>query len=52
MFKDKVYLYKNINWKKEKVEKILVNKTNFNNYFERKFELKKNEKKFFWQIIF
>ncbi len=41
MFKGKVYLYKNINWKEEKVEKEFDKEDEFNKYVEWNPELKK-----------
>lgn len=46
MFKGKVYLYKNINWKEEKVEKDFINEDEFNKYIEKNPELKKMQKDF------
>lgn len=46
MFKWKVYLYKNINGKEEKVEKDFDNQEDFNEYIEKNPELKKLEKSF------
>jgi len=46
MFKWKVYLYKNIDGKEEKVEKEFDNQDNFNKYVEQNPELKKMEKDF------
>jgi hypothetical protein len=46
MFKGKIYLYKNINWKEEKVEKDFDNQDEFNKYIEKNPELKKLEKDF------
>lgn len=46
MFKGKVYLYKNIDGKEEKVEKYFDNQDKFNKYIEQNPELKKMEKDF------
>ncbi len=46
MFKWKVYLYKNMNGKEEKVEKEFDNQDDFDKYIEQNPELKKMEKDF------
>lgn len=46
MFKGKVYLYKNINWKEEKVEKDFIDQKAFDEYIEKNAELKKMKKDF------
>lgn len=46
MFKGKVYLYKNMNWKEERVEKDFNNQKDFEDYVNRNPELKKLESSF------
>lgn len=46
MFKWKVYLYKNINGKEEKVEKEFDDENKFNSYVDKNPELKKMEQDF------